>query len=269
MREIILPEIVGVGIYNSQMNGHNVKISKNRKTTMFELELPLDEGGVSYINSESMPITPDMLICAKPGQTRHTRFPFKCYYVHMILKDGYLYDAFCRMPNFIKTEKSDVYRKIFSRMCRYYDTAIDRDKMILQSLLLELIYTMEKESELYPKIEKSKNGNQLVIEKVLRYIKDNLTDDLSLERVASEASLSPIHFHNCFKKAVGKTLHEYVNEQRISKAVNMLITTDKNLTEIAFESGFSSQSYFSYVFKRRMNATPREYAKMINDRYDI
>lgn len=80
--------------------------------------------------------------------------------------------------------------------------------------------------------------------------------------------LSPIHFHNCFKSAVGKTLHEYVEEQRIKVAVNLLLTTDLTLTQIAFQCGFSSQSYFSYVFKRKMQTTPRKYVEQLNNLYE-
>jgi len=47
------------------------------------------------------------------------------------------------------------------------------------------------------------------------------------------------------------------------------MTTDHTLTEIAFDCGFSSQSYFSYVFKRRIGKTPREYIQEINSRYAI
>ena len=91
---------------------------------------------------------------------------------------------------------------------------------------------------------------------------------MSLNAVASYASLSSIHFHNCFKAATGKTLHEYVEEQRIKKAAGLLVSTDLTLTEISYECGFSSQSYFSYAFKRKMKMTPREYAKEVYKRYD-
>ena len=82
-------------------------------------------------------------------------------------------------------------------------------------------------------------------------------------------ALSPIHFHNFFKKSVGKTLREYVEEQRIKKATGLLLTTNDSLTKIAFECGFSSQSYFSYVFKRKMKITPREYVKDVYAKYGI
>lgn len=48
-----------------------------------------------------------------------------------------------------------------------------------------------------------------------------------------------------------------------------MLTTDMTLTEIAYNCGFSSQSYFSFVFKRKMGKTPREYIKDINNNYEM
>ena len=267
---MLLPEIVAAGIYNSQIAAKNIKISKNRKTTMFEIELPIESGGISYLNSNSMPITPDMIICAKPGQTRHTAFPFKCYYIHIILHDGSLYDTLINTPDFIKTDKVDVYREIFKKIVKYYNTFNKNDEIILQSLLLELIYTISGDKSQSFKSQNSKtNNNHLMIETALDYIKNNLTEPLNLNEIAEIVHLSPIHFHNCFKVSVGKTLRDYVEEQRLKKAIKLLLTTDYSLTKIAFECGFSSQSYFSYVFKRKMNKTPREYAQEIYNRYEL
>lgn len=52
----------------------------------------------------------------------------------------------------------------------------------------------------------------------MKYIKENLTENLTLENVAKAMSISPIHFHNTFKTAVGKTLRDYIEEQRIKRA---------------------------------------------------
>lgn len=263
-----LPEIVAIGIYNSQIAAKNKAITKNRKTTMFEIEIPIEEGGVSYINSEEMPIRPNMIICAKPGQIRHTKLPFKCYYIHAIVKDGRLYDNLIDIPNFVKTNKYEQYHKIFKNLCKYCDTAVENDEIILHSLILELIYTLTNDSRKLLLRDRVKNSNYEVIEKVIKFIKENLPSDLSLETIANYAGFSPIHFHNCFKASTGRTLHEYVEEQRIKKAVDLLLTTDYTLTKIAYECGFSSQSYFSYAFKRKMNLTPREYARNVFNRYE-
>ncbi len=265
---MVLPEIVAVGVYNSQVVAKNSVISKNRKTSMFEIELPMEVGGISYIESASKPIEPNMIICAKPGQLRHTKFPYKCYFVHIIIHDGPLYDTLMEIPDFFTTSKREKYVEIFTRMIKHYSLGTQKEEIILQSLLLEMIYTISRDS-----VSKTKNGGvgncDSIVEKSLKYIKSHITEDLSLETVSKAMNVSPVYFHNLFKRSVGKTLRDYVEELRIKNAINLLLTTDDSLTKIAFECGFSSQSYFSYVFKRRMKVPPREYIRDVHSKYEI
>ena len=264
---MVLPEIVAAGIYNSQLAAKNTPVSKNRKTSMFEIELPMENGGISYIGNTAMPITPNMIICAKPGQIRHTKFPFKCYFLHIILHEGLLYDTLMQTPDIFQTDRAQEYNRIFTRLIKYYNSAADNE-IILQSLTLELIDTIRRDATGFTR-QGNLSSNALRIEQALAYVKANLTEELSLETVAAQVSLSPIHFHNSFKAAVGQTLREYVEQQRIKKAIHLLMSTEYSLTQIAFECGFSSQSYFSYVFKRRMHKTPREYVQEIYSKYEI
>ncbi|MBE6550015.1 MAG: helix-turn-helix transcriptional regulator [Ruminococcaceae bacterium] len=266
MKEIILPEIVAVGIYNAQLAVKNRDVTKNRKTTMFEIELPLDSGGFSYIDKEVSEIADDIIICAKPGQIRHTKLPFKCYFIHMILREGKLYDCLMELPSYIKIDNKKVYVDIFKELCKYYDTALDNDRLLMQSKILELIYLLCQNSS--KQAFRENISNKEMIEKVIKYIKENISSDLSLNTLAEYASFSPIHFHNCFKRSTGKTLREFVEEQRLQKAINLLINTSMTLSEIAYECGFSSQSYFSSVFKQKMKITPRAYAKEIQKKYE-
>lgn len=266
--EILLPEIVAIGIYNSQVAVKDRTITKKRKTTMFEIELPIEQGGISYIDSGEMRVSPNTVICAKPSQVRHTKLPLKCFFIHMILKNDELYNILTNVPDFIETKRSEEYRNIFIKLCKYYDSQLECDKIIIHSLILELIHMLFNDSKKQLNRGKMKNNSYEIIERAIRYINENLSSDLSLDAVASYSSLSPVYFHNCFKAATGKTLREYVEEQRIIKAANLLITTDSTLTEVSYECGFSSQSYFSYAFKRKMKMTPREYVKEIYKRYN-
>lgn len=267
--KIELPEIVAIGIFNTKAMASfdNTIESKPRKIKMFEIEIPIEEGGISYIQDEKSAITPDMVICAKPGQTRHTKLPYKCFYVHMIAGDGDLKDNLMSLPNFIKTNKYDKYYEIFQKMCKYYETGLESDEIILHSLILELVFLLLREATKTKLMKSMNSANVMAIERVIKYIKENLTEDLSLEKLSALAGFSPIYFHNSFKSATGMTVREYVEEQRIKKAVNILVTTDKTLTSVAYECGFSSQSYFSYAFKRKMKLTPREYVKQVFSRY--
>lgn len=264
---MVLPQVEVIGLYQSHKARPNVRISPKRRTTMFELEIPVESGGVSYIDDEERPVKTNMIICAKPGQTRHTRFPFQCLYVHMTLESGYLFDTLVQLPDFITVDHPDEYRALFEKLLKYYNTRLRQDEILLQSVLLELIYRLSQESVAQVNRQRHTGGGQAV-HRALKYIRDNLTEDLSLAKVAGYVSLSPIHFHKAFKSAVGQTLHQYVEEQRIKRAIDFLMITDMTLTEIALQSGFSSQSYFSYVFKRHTGTTPRKYVEKIQRKYE-
>lgn len=267
MKEIVLPQIVSVGIYNAQIAIKNRVVSKNRKTTMFELELPIGNGGISYIDDEARPINENMVICAKPGQIRHTRLPFKCYYIHIIVNEGELCDILTTLPNYVDLSSTAEIREIFISLCEHYNTRIENDDILLQSLILKLVYILNKNSiHIVKSIPKS--NNRQTIERTLEYINRNLSSELTLESLSSAAGFSTVYFHKLFKASTGKTLHGYIEEQRIKKSISLLISTDMTLTQIAYECGFSSQSYFSYAFKRSMRYPPREYAKKIVAHYN-
>ena len=113
-----LPKIVTAGIYDSKIIFKNTAISKKRKTSMFEIELPIEKGGISYIENSTTNIVPDTIICAKPNQIRHTKFPFKCYYIHLIIHHGPLYDILINTPEFFKTDKYEIYKNLFVKLIK-------------------------------------------------------------------------------------------------------------------------------------------------------
>ncbi|MBO5939108.1 MAG: helix-turn-helix transcriptional regulator [Clostridia bacterium] len=268
MKEIILPQIVSLGIYNAQLVIKNRTTSQNRKTTMFEIELPMEEGGISYIDSTSHPIVENVVICAKPGQIRHTKLPFRCYYVHLIVNEGQLYEVLSALPNYMEIERTDEVREIFLSMIQHYHTGISEESIMLQSLILRLVHTLKKNAPNHLILRKPKHNNRIVIEQTLNYINENIAEELTLESLSERAKFSPIYFHKLFKASTGKNLHEYVEEQRLRKAIDLLLSTEMTLAQIAYECGFSSQSYFSYAFKKKMQMTPREYAKNMFLKYE-
>jgi len=209
-----------------------------------------------------------MIICAKPGQVRHTKFPFKCLYIHMVVPPGIMHDILMNSPDFLETENTMEYKQIFSEMINLYNNFSDVEDIKIYSLILDIIYRIKNDVSKQHKI-KATNNNISVIEKTLNYIDNHLTEDLSLERLSEITSISPIHFHNIFKTSTGKTLRKYVEEQRIKKAINLLFTTNYTLTQIAYECGFGSQSYFSYAFKRKMNYSPRDYVRKMAKKYEM
>lgn len=265
--QLQLPEIVSVGIYNAQIAHKRKTVTENRKTSMFEIEIPIESGGFSYIDKESQKITTNLMICAKPGQIRHTRLPFKCYYIHMIVTKGPLYDTLMSLPNYILLEDTSEFLQLFEQLYESHHTGIPENELLTHSLILSLVYKLKQVTPLPASDYPVKHNHHVVIEQAIRYIRENLSSELSLKLLAEEANFSPIYFHNLFKTSTGQTTHAYIQQQRIKKAMHLLVTTSMTLAQICFECGFSSQSYFNYVFKRATGCTPRTYAKQVAESY--
>lgn len=104
-----------------------------------------------------------------------------------------------------------------------------------------------------------KSSDDLLIEKATTYLEEHLREDLNRESVAKAVGISPSHFSRLLKEAKGRTFTDLLNQYRIERASSLLVRTSRTLAEIAGESGFCDQSYFSKVFRRYKGQTPARY----------
>lgn len=98
---------------------------------------------------------------------------------------------------------------------------------------------------------------------VYDYIDRHLCEELTLERLAEEASLTPNYFSSVFKKINGISLWQYINAKRVEKAVRLIADPQEKLTmlEIAARCGFNNTANFNKVFKQMKGFTPTELKK--------
>lgn len=94
-----------------------------------------------------------------------------------------------------------------------------------------------------------------------QYIEQHLDQRLAVEDVAAVTGLSTFHFTRVFKKATGKTPHQYVLERRIAVAQMSVGHTTRPLNEISAELGFRNASHFSAVFLEHTGMTPSEFRR--------
>ena len=94
------------------------------------------------------------------------------------------------------------------------------------------------------------------IQSVLDYIETNIGASLNLERLAAVAAVSPYHFARVFRRATGRSPHQYVVERRIAVAKQRLTQTDDAIASIAIDCGFGSQSHMTDVFGKVLGTTP-------------
>ena len=99
-----------------------------------------------------------------------------------------------------------------------------------------------------------------LIKKACTYIGENYSnEDISLNMVAKYVGVSPNHFSTMFAQNMNKTFVEYLTDVRMEQAKILLRTTNMRTSDIAFEVGYHDSHYFSSLFKKNQNMTPREY----------
>jgi len=99
------------------------------------------------------------------------------------------------------------------------------------------------------------------------YIREQLhNEQLNLDMVSGHVGLSKIYFCKLFHKEEGISFTNYLKQERIRKARELLLNTNKKIYEISLESGFSNAKYFGYVFKQETGLTPGDFQKIQGNR---
>src|SRR5271166_1170815 len=99
------------------------------------------------------------------------------------------------------------------------------------------------------------------IDRVIDYLRENLHRPVKLGELAHVACFSEFHFHRIFGAVSGETLNNFTNRLRLEKAARLLRYSDKSLTDIALDCGFSSSATFSRAFRSGYDTSPSQFRK--------
>ena len=99
--------------------------------------------------------------------------------------------------------------------------------------------------------------------KVVEYVEKHYEESIEVAQVAKLAGLNPDYFCRLFKTVTGQSFIQYLNGVRVSVAEKLLLTTNRQITDILVETGFSSLSYFNRTFKKLKKCCPSEYRKQL------
>lgn len=100
---------------------------------------------------------------------------------------------------------------------------------------------------------------QRQLSQVLDYIHNHLEQDIKLADLAALLSMSQFHFSHVFKQAIGTTPYQYLLQQRIERAKQLLKDRERPIIDIAFLCGFNSHSHLSKQFRQLTGMTPKAY----------
>lgn len=99
---------------------------------------------------------------------------------------------------------------------------------------------------------------------VIRHINENLSEDMTIESLASKFYMSKYHLMHKFKSQTGYTIHSYILQKRLYMA-NALIKSGSSITEACTECGFGDYSSFVRAFKKMYGQSPKKHHKMVEE----
>lgn len=105
-------------------------------------------------------------------------------------------------------------------------------------------------------------GNYIVTQ-AKEYIKQHYTENINMQKLAEDLYVSSNYLSSLFKKVTGQTLKDYMIHLRIEKAKHLLRNTNAQIAEIACETGYDNEQYFSRIFKKKTDMTPSQYRNFI------
>lgn len=140
------------------------------------------------------------------------------------------------------------------------NVGISVSQMLIKASLLRILALLTGEG-LLTRQESGINHQVESIKKVLTYIRENYRERIYIRDLAGLINVNEQYFCRFFKRAIGKTPMEYVNEIRIRRAAEMVVNTDDLIMDICLECGFNNLGNFLREFKKYTGMTPRLYKK--------
>lgn len=101
------------------------------------------------------------------------------------------------------------------------------------------------------------------LQQIYWYVMNHFQQDITLEEISKFVDMEKTSFCSFFKKMTGKTFFTYLTEYRIESSCQMLMKTDKSITDVCFASGFRDIPHYNRVFKKLKKVTPSVYRKSI------
>jgi two-component system, response regulator YesN len=108
-----------------------------------------------------------------------------------------------------------------------------------------------------------KNQNERVYDRILSYIHENYSSDISLNSIGDAVGLSMQYISSIFKETSGVNFLDYLNSYRVERAKEMLSDTNLSIQDIGAKSGFNNANNFIRVFKKYEGITPGQFREMI------
>ena len=246
-------EILRTGYYR-----HTNPRSRERTIETYIIELFRENSGSMTIDGNSFALVPDLLVCTRPGQRRWSAAPFECWFVHFTTDSEAFAEKFAALPGVMQlSDGADELIRLFGML----RTEFSREDSYAAGLrLAELVHTIGRSTDAAGQHGRAVTQNEkAAVAGAVDFIHAHHGEQIRLADIAAAVHLSPNYLHAIFRRVTGETPAALLSRLRMERAAELLFTTRMSIGEIAEACGFESQTYFTYVFRRRFGLTPSEY----------
>lgn len=234
-----------------------------------ELFYVLHGEGVFYIESEKVPVKTDDLIIINPN-VEHTEKTFPNNPMEYIVfgVEGLAFSftehdqAYGRGYSFYSygSDKNQFINFAQLMMHEFQDKKPGFEKVCHGLLEVLLVYISRKQKLSVISESSFQLSKECAIAK--RYIDTNYAQDITLDSLAEITHINKFYLAHSFTECVGQSPISYLTERRLAACKELLSSSNLSVTQIATSAGFSSQSYFSQIFNKKVGMSPRQYRKL-------
>lgn len=234
-----------------------------------ELFYVLHGEGVFYIENEKVPVKTDDLIIINPN-AEHTEKTFPNNPMEYIVfgVEGLAFSftehdqAYGRGYSFYSygSDKNQFINFAQLMMHEFQDKKPGFEKVCHGLLEVLLVYISRKQKLSVISESSFQLSKECAIAK--RYIDTNYAQDITLDSLAEITHINKFYLAHSFTECIGQSPISYLTERRLAACKELLSSSNLSVTQIATSAGFSSQSYFSQIFNKKVGMSPRQYRKL-------
>ncbi|MDD4516495.1 AraC family transcriptional regulator [Massilibacteroides sp.] len=165
-------------------------------------------------------------------------------YANLELSPGENFERLCSISQMIESEMNNA----------------NTDYAVIRSLLSALFVLIESERKKRVRISDGAEGNQSQTFKAfLRILEDNFRRNVSVDFYAEKLNMSARNLNLICRNILQRSVSEIIETRKLTEAKNLLMHSDKSISEIGYELGYNEKAYFTKVFKKKAGMTPTEF----------
>lgn len=201
------------------------------------------DGYDAVVNNKADIVITDIKMKTMDGLTMIEKLRKNNFTGKIIVLSGYQYFEYAK-------------RAIDSKVAKYLLKPVETDELI-ESIRMVV-------DELGNEQKPDGGENDVLIDKILKYVDENYTKDIQLNHISEKYFCEASYISKLFKKHLNMNFTEYITNKRMNKTKELLLSTGLTIDEIMYRVGYKDSKYFRSIFKKYYTVSPREFRKRNN-----